>query len=102
MEIKMTPISLVDIPGMKQGKPHDDFAKQAIEEFADSDMEAAVLELPHFDVSMQTVVGLLRQHGLSRNVVVKTKNLASRKTPEDFRRKYGYAGTIVFLTRKPE
>ena len=102
MEIKMTPISLVDIPGVKQGKPHDDFAKQAIEEFAASDMEAAVLELPDFDVSTQTIVSLLRQYGLTRKVVVKTKNLASRRIPEDFRRKYGYAGTIVFLTRKPE
>lgn len=68
MEVKMRPVKLADIPGMVVARPHDEWAKAAIEQFVESGEEAVELEIPEFAVTYQTVRGALSTYGTRRGV----------------------------------
>lgn len=79
MEVKMKPIALDAIPGMKMKRDHDEWAARAIEEFAKSGQDAAELTVPKFDVGEQTVIAALRQRGIARGVKVRCVNSRAAK-----------------------
>lgn len=89
MEVKMTPVSLDEIPGMTKDKAHDTWAKKAIEEFVDSGNDAVLLDIPEFGVKTQTVVNCLRIYGNTRGVKVRN---STRKKPK--------VGQDTYLIRK--
>ena len=83
MEVKMTPIPRDAIPGMSRERPHDEWAREAIEAFLESGAEAAELEVPEFRVSRQTAIGVLKQHGAPRHV--KVRSVKADTPPTHFR-----------------
>lgn len=100
MEIKLKKVDPGILPWAKAERPHDEFAKKAIDKFAKSDMDTAVLELPEFSVSFQTVTSLLRQYAVAKKVKVSVLDLAGRRTNEQLRDAFGDSGKIVVLSRK--
>lgn len=72
IEVKLKPIAIDDIPGMKAERPHDEWAKAAISKFVSTGEKAAEVEIPDFAVTKQTVRNLLAQYGNKHHVKVRT------------------------------
>lgn len=72
MEVKMRPVRIEEIPGMCRKRPHDEWAKEAVKEFAESGEKAVELDVPKFNVGYQTVICLLRQYATPRKVKVRS------------------------------
>lgn len=87
MEVKMKPIPVGMVPGVSKERPHDEWARAAIEAFLESGEDAVELEVPEFSVQYQTIACLLRQYGNKHGVKVKS---AKADTPPTHFRTFLY------------
>lgn len=71
IEVNLTPVPRDSVPGMRRERPHDEWAQEAVRAFIESGAEAAEVEVPPFSVSRQTVISVLRQHGVPKHVRVR-------------------------------